>query len=174
MISLLGDATPDFSDPLGLLAACHQRILDNCALLERMPDWLAAHGPDDEMRRGAERAYRYFSEAAPQHHADEEKDLFPRLARSPDLAPVLAKLEREHATLDGHWLALEEHLLALCDGRHPGDWQPALQGFIAAYRAHVEQENRKVLPAARERLDAAELATVGRAMAARRGVRVPG
>ena len=37
-MSLLRPAAPDFSDPLGLLAACHERMLANCALLQRMLD----------------------------------------------------------------------------------------------------------------------------------------
>ena len=47
-MSLLSPPAPDFNDPLGLLAACHQRILGFCDLLERLGPWIDANGLDKE------------------------------------------------------------------------------------------------------------------------------
>jgi len=167
---LLHDPAPDFSDPIGLLAACHQRILDHCDLLERMTDWLLQHGVDTEIQAAARRVHRYFDQAAPHHHADEEQDLFPLLLRMPDLADVLRTLQAEHTALDAHWLALEPDLLGLVDGHPADDWAEMVRGFVDAYRHHIAVENERILPAARERLAAKQLQAIGQAMAARRGV----
>lgn len=171
-LSLFGEPAPDFSDPLGLLAACHQRILDHCALLERMRDRLPLQGADADMRGAAGRVHRYFSQAAALHHADEESDLFPLLRHGAGLADTLAALTQEHAELDRRWQALAPALCALEQGRPPTDWDGPLNRFVTAYRDHVEEENRSVLPAAQACLSDGQLAGIGRAMARRRGVRV--
>lgn len=174
MMALFGEPAPDFSDPLGLLAACHQRMLNHCELLERMRERLPQQGVDADMREAAGRVHRYFSQAAAQHHADEEQDLFPLLHHVTDLADTLAALTEEHGELDRCWQALAPSLSALEQGRPPGDWEGPLERFVALYRDHVEREDRAVLPAARAHLNAGQLARMGRAMAQRRGVRVSG
>jgi hemerythrin-like domain-containing protein len=172
MTALFGEPAPDFSDPIGLLAACHRRILDHCDLLERMRERLPQQGVDADMQQAAGRVARYFSQAAAQHHADEEQDLFPLLHDVTDLADTLAALAEEHGELDGCWQALAPSLSALEQGRPPGDWEGPLERFVTLYRSHVERENQTVLPAARAHLDAGQLAGMGRAMAQRRGLRV--
>lgn len=167
---LLSTGAPDFTDPLGLLGACHQRILGHCDLLERMLDWLPAHGADDEIRNAAQRVIRYFEVAAPHHHADEEHDLFPLLARSAALTAVLDRLRAEHTRLDTAWHDLEARLQPLLTGRIPADLASAVRAFNAAHRAHIETENREVLPAAAQLLDAAQIRLLGASMAARRGI----
>ena len=41
---------PDFDDPIGLLLACHNKILSHCETLEQLPAHLVSHGPDEEAR----------------------------------------------------------------------------------------------------------------------------
>jgi hemerythrin-like domain-containing protein len=171
---LFGEAAPDFTDPLGLLAACHRRILDHCALLERMRERLPLQGVDADMQAAAGRVHRYFAQAAPQHHADEEQDLFPLLREVAGLGDTLAALERGHRELERCWQALAPALRRLEQGRPvgdwAGDWNDPLARFLTAYRDHVETEDHTILPAARRLLGAAQLAAMGRAMARRRGV----
>lgn len=167
---LLHEPAPDFADPIGLLAACHQRILDHCDLLERMALWLPQHGVDEEVRAAARRVYRYFDQAARHHHADEEQDLFPLLRPMSDLGDVLQILQAEHSALEARWRALEPDLQSLIEGRQVNNWGDAVKPFVEAYRRHVEVENERILPAARERLDAQQMEALGRAMATRRGV----
>lgn len=169
-MSLLRPAAPDFSDPLGLLAACHERMLANCALLQRMLEWLPAHGVDAEIRRSALQVMRYFETAARHHHADEELDLFPVLAQSPGLVPLIERLQSEHGLLEAAWEELAAQLQALLDGRDAPALESKVDAFVTAYGAHIETENAGVLPVARELLSAAQIATLGHAMARRRGV----
>lgn len=164
---------PDFSDPLGLLAACHRRMAAQCALLECVLHRLPEQGADDEVGAAAARVRRYFEQAAPQHHADEEQDLFPLLASTPGLGRLIADLQREHAHLDAAWRALAPALTRLEGGEVARGLHAAVEIFVTAYRAHVAREDAGILPAARERLGADQLRVLGRRMAQRRGVGGP-
>ena len=77
---------PSFDDPLGMLRACHGRIERQLVTLGRLVRHLPEHGAGcRRARRGARAILRYFDTAAPNHHADEEASVFPRLlARAPD------------------------------------------------------------------------------------------
>ena len=76
------EQAPDFSDPLGLLKACHQRMLGFCDLLEKIIEHIKEHGVDADVNQSAQKVHRYFSSAAMFHHMDEEQDLFPLLIGS--------------------------------------------------------------------------------------------
>lgn len=165
-------AAPDFSDPLGLLRACHGRIADHCRTLERLLPHLAARGADAEAREAMARVHRYFSTAALHHHEDEEQDLFPRLrGREADLDALIARLEEEHARLARHWAELRPLLADPARAAAPGGpFAGAVERFVTGYLGHAATENEHLLPRAAGLLDAAALAVMGRAMARRRGV----
>lgn len=159
---------PDFSDPLGLLRACHERILGHCTLFLRLREHIARHGIDSEADAALGRARRYFSEAAPHHHADEEQDLFPLLARQdPTLARLTAELAEQHHELDAQWERLAP-LLSEPTQADPDALLAAAEGFARASRAHVERENTELLPAAARLLTPEQLVMLGDAMARRR------
>lgn len=169
-MSLLGEPAPDFSDPLALLAACHQRMLGLCDLLERLPAWINAHGVDDEAVTGARRVRHYFETAARLHHRDEEQDLFPLLHHDPALARLITELCREHAQLEDMWQPLAERLEQMeQQGSAPTGLEQAIAPFCSAYRRHIERENGELLPRAGTLLSAQQCATLGARMAARRG-----
>lgn len=167
------DAAPDFSDPIGLLRACHGRIEAHCDTLERLVEHLRDKGVDAEARTAAGRIHHYFSTAGRHHHQDEEQDLFPHLARqSLKLADLVHRLHREHAAMDTLWQQLEP-LLQRPAGIDDIDAFGALvQRFTAAYRSHIAVENEELLEMARHILSSAELKKLGANMAARRGVRL--
>jgi hemerythrin-like domain-containing protein len=166
--SLLGKAAPDFSDPIGLLEACHGRIEQHCSLLRRMCDHLDAHGADADIAAAASSVLRYFDIAAPLHHADEEQDLFPALGREAELHRLLTRLKAEHTQHAALWQALRPELLELVEGQVPGRLRERVEPFISANLGHLAIENEQVLPRARETLKSTELAQIGEAMAQRR------
>ena len=176
-MSLLSPSAPDFNDPLGLLAACHQRILGFCDLLERLGPWIDTNGLDKEALDGARSVMRYFSTAAQLHHDDEELDLFPLLRDDATLNTLLNRLQQEHRDLERHWARLAKQLDALL--RHDYDraaYRAAMTPFCAAYRQHIHAENDAILPWAEERLSEEQRMTLGQSMAARRrsGTPIPG
>jgi len=167
------ESAPDFSDPLGLLRACHQRMLDNCERLLKLADHLQSNGADSEALQAAAAIYRYFTTSARHHHADEEQDLFPRLAReSLKLADLVHRLKKEHEELDALWQELEPLLLRPANISDPVGFRELSSRFVEAYQRHIRVENNELLEMARHIFSTAELKKLGASMAERRGVRV--
>ena len=159
---------PSFDDPLEMLAACHERIETQLLTLERMVEHARARGWDAEAKAAAQSVMRYFDTAGRMHHQDEDEDLFPLLrvkaaaAHRAEIAASLDELEREHATMDRQWHMLRHSML---EQRLDGE---VVERFAWVYRRHMELEHAAILPYAREALGAAERATLGARMAARR------
>ncbi|HUW27162.1 MAG TPA: hemerythrin domain-containing protein [Sulfuriferula sp.] len=168
-MQLMPKPAPGFDDPLGLLRACHERILGHCDTLERLVSHLRQHGADQDAQLAAARILRYFQMGAPLHHEDEERDLFPALRTHSDFPaiqrPVLENLVAQHRELDKLWMQLEVVLQAISRGA-PADLP--VQPFVALTRAHIAIEEREIFPLAERNLDAAALAALSRAMQARR------
>ena len=172
MLDSIGNReAPTFDDPVGMLRACHGRIERQLLMLERLVRHLPINGADEQARAAARNLLRYFDSAAPNHHADEEASVFPRLlARTSDATALLAALEDEHAVLDRCWRRLRPLLAGIASGQR-ANLPPALaHEFERLYSEHIARENAGLLPLCADRLSAGDLATIGREMAARRGV----
>ncbi|MBW7057612.1 hemerythrin domain-containing protein [Paracoccus bogoriensis] len=109
----------------------------------------------------------------PLHHADEDAGLFPLLrARALPEDEIEALLERLSADHDRDQAARAPLLAALAcmaDGALPApEDRAALKALAQSERRHMVIENAIVLPLARARLTAADLAALREGMAARR------
>ncbi|MHB1241377.1 MAG: hemerythrin domain-containing protein [Gammaproteobacteria bacterium] len=162
---------PSFDDPLGMLEACHERILRHCDLLGHVARAVMTGPLDDQARAAAAAVLRYFSTAGLNHHADEERDLFPLLeGRTPELDQLIMRLCAEHQAMNTRWAALEPSLREPNEIRDAAAFRADAEAFQRMYRAHVELENAQLLPRVRVLLDPAACAALGRAMAHRRSV----
>ena len=164
-----------FHEPIELLHACHQRIRNTLEILERLHVHLAAGHSSEDAAVAAQRVLKYFREAAPRHHADEEDDLFPRLRvycdhpdADPRLVDWLDALAAAHDHLEAGWERLDPALERVANGESAA--LPTPEDWIHAYRAHLEMEENVILPLAEHLLTPAERAAIGAAMAARRGL----
>jgi len=163
---------PNFNDPLGLLRACHERMLANCDTLEKLVAHLRDKGMDDEARLAINRVVTYFTTSAVHHHEDEEKDLFPLLnGQSLKLAELIFKLKQDHQALDTLWQQLAGDLKQGSALAENPDFAGHVAQFCAAYREHIDIENRELLFLAQHSLSSRQLEDIGRSMAKRRGVR---
>jgi hemerythrin-like domain-containing protein len=163
---------PDFRDPLGVLRACHDRMLANCDILQKLPEHLATSGADDEARKAIAGIVRYFSTSAVHHHQDEEQDLFPYLNRqSLKLADLVYRLKQEHKVLDRLWQELLPGLKKPDSLVEDGEFASRVTAFCDAYRAHIAIENGELLAMAQHILSQRQLEDLGKAMARRRGLR---
>jgi hemerythrin-like domain-containing protein len=172
-----------FHQPLGLLSDCHRRIEHFLHVLVTID--AEAHGGSlaDDYRRALEGALKYFETAAPNHTADEEESLFPRLRASgdPDAQRALETidhLEHDHQAADAHHAAVNTLVRRwLDDGRlESGDaagLREHLEALQRLYAAHIAVEDQQLFPVATRVLDAPALREIGREMAARRGVAQP-
>lgn len=157
-------------DAADLLLECHARIRAHLALAVRLgrPGGAAP----EAVRDAASQVRRYFAEALPLHIADEDELITPRLAgASAALDRDLAEMHREH--LDHE--AAVARLIACCaaleaDAAARTDLLPIALGLEARLLAHLELEERSILPALRA-LPAAERRALAQAMRARRAER---
>lgn len=166
-----------FDQPFEMLAACHERVQRMLGLLQRLRAHLQSSGPDRAAGEAARDLMRYFDQAAPQHHADEELHVLPVLRASGDAAlqALADRLHAEHEAMTAAWAALREGLDALARGDWPVPDAAARYArwaaFDALYRGHLAAEDGVAYPAAAQRLDGAAQAAMGEEMARRRGVR---
>lgn len=172
-----------FDEPLELWLACHERVQRFCLLLERLRQYIEEHGADMEATSSATSIRRYFNEAAPRHHADEEIDLFPRLlqrlaerpeqidaAEAARVRSAIDTLTGEHRTNETVWAALDVTLTQIERGVATRLDARQVEAFSRTYRQHIEAEESVVMPAMRRHFSAADWKDVGAAMAKRRGV----
>lgn len=166
-----------FELPFEMLGACHERVERTLRLLERLAQHLQAQGEVGPAQSAARDILRYFDLAAPLHHEDEEKHVFPPLIAGPDpaVAALARALQQEHGQLAQAWQALRVDLQQVGQATSPWPLSESgaqtWQAFADQYRAHLQREDQLVYPVAQALLDAPTCALMGREMAARRGQR---
>ncbi len=173
---LVTPAASGFEDPFGMLEACHERVHRMLRLLDRLRAHVAGQGADDQARQAARDVMRYFDVAAPQHHLDEERHVFPPLLATgdADVAAVVRRLQQDHVQMESGWARARAVLAALAEGEAAAldaEATAALDAFAGLYAGHIEAEEQVAYPAARQRLDATGLAAMSEDMMRRRGVR---
>lgn len=167
------ETAPDFSDPLGLLRACHKRILGFCDLLLKLVDHIETDGVDDEAVSAALAVVRYFSTAGKLHHQDEELDIFPRLeVTSMSLAELINNLKQQHRSQDALWEKLQPLLEQPASIGDMDSFRNLARAFVSSEREHVNRENEQLLGVAARIISDEDQKKIGKAMAERRGVRL--
>jgi hemerythrin-like domain-containing protein len=160
---------PGFDDPLAMLVACHRRIERELATLGRLQRHLPEHGCDDDARAAARAIIKYFDGAAPNHHADEEESLFPRLQAH--AGPLIEDLEHDHYALAASWRRLRPLLAGISASVRANLSPKQVDDICEMYAAHISREELVLMPLATRLLDAEALRQIGQEMAARRGTR---
>lgn len=119
---------------------------------------------------GLLRAMLFYVDEFPErlHHPKESDLLFPRVReRCPELAPVLDRLDGDHAGGPGAIHELQHALLAyevLGEPRR-AVFEQMVERYIHGYLEHMALEETEVLPAARRTLTAADWAELDTAFA---------
>lgn len=168
---LPGRPGPDagFAAPYEMLAACHDKVLRMLDLLERLQAHLREQGPDGQAAQAARDVMRYFDLAAPLHHEDEERHVFPLLLHSgnPAWVALAERLQQEHRDMAPAWAALRQQLERVAAGQ--GQSLQA-EGFVSLYRAHLQAEDELAYPSARGLGNEALSAEMSHDMMQRRGL----
>lgn len=167
--SVARDAKATLDHPLDHLVACHGRIEERLAVLERAAEHFET--APDEAREAAAACFRYFETSGVLHTRDEEESVFPRL--TPRLArgdaAYLDDLETQHREAD----ELYGRVRQLPETLSPdalGAWRDAVAKFCALYRSHIASENEQLIRLARAALTEGELAAISSEMKSRRGL----
>lgn len=105
------------------------------------------------------RAMLFYIDEFPErlHHTKESELLFPAIRqRVPGLAPVLDRLDADHARGEAAIRELEHALLAfeVMGPSRRDDFERAVQTYIGFYLEHMALEEEAVIPAARQALSA--------------------
>ena len=177
---LLFDTPAGFDDPVEMLLGCHRRIEKQLTTLLRLKDHLSSKGVDPEASRAAQAVLAYFERAASNHHQDEEVDLFPLLelritdgGEQARFRAFRAALERDHRSLESAWLRLRKPLEGIADGLSRQLPEADVRAFASSYAHHILTEESALKEFVDRWLGDDDRATLGRAMAARRGVSDP-
>ena len=179
-ITLPGHRAPaaGFEAPFEMLEACHERVERMLGLLARLQQHVLAHGWDDGVASAARDVMRYFDLAAPLHHEDEERHVFPALLAGDDavLREVVQRLQQDHRDMEAAWVTARAVLAAVTQPPPPA-WarfsapdEAALIGFTRLYDRHLHEEDGLVYPAAQTCLSPAALQIMSADMMLRRGL----
>lgn len=179
MTNALPDTAPGFDQPIAVLKHCHDRIRKQLATLQKLVVHLPGHGADEQARQAATAVIRYFDKAAHLHHEDEEENLIPmlRTVASGDDAALLASLVpgilEDHNKMDALWQRLHEQLRPIADGTGAVLSAADVGEFSERYTGHMEREEGHIAPMAKRLFSAMQMAQLGAAMQARRGIGAP-
>ncbi len=142
--------TPVADPPLDEFSNCHRGILNQLDSLGGLPALLA---PAAEARRIAAEALQFFGSVVYQHHAEEERDLFPAVLASArtgvehdQVQGMVDRLLREHREVEAAWERLEPQLEAVANGQHCSVDVQALQLLAVHYKDHADYEEALFLP----------------------------
>lgn len=119
------------------------------------------------------RAMLFYVDEFPEklHHTKESELLFPKLrARCPEVAPVLERLDRDHARGEKAIRDLEHDLLAfevLGEPRRAA-FENAVERYIEFYLSHMAIEENEILPLAQKHFTAQDWAELDQAFLANR------
>jgi hemerythrin-like domain-containing protein len=145
----------------------HRQIMDNLHSLEEMLEHLADDGADERARQIAAKVCVFFTSVARQHHADEERVIFPALLATgnEDLVQHVRRLQQDHGWLETDWIDLSPQLEAVAEGYGGVDMAALRYGieiFTALYHEHIGLEESLVYPAAAKQMLADQEAAEGR------------
>jgi hemerythrin-like domain-containing protein len=164
----IGQKPATIDRPIEHLTACHRRIEDRLATLERAGEWLASE--DENRKAEAMQAIRsavhFLDSSGVMHTMDEESSLFPRLL--PQLDPrerdYVESLERQHREVDQVYAELKSAIGA----RDPDRYRAAVARVAGLYREHIASEDRVLTAIAQRHLSPADLEAIAAEMRARR------
>lgn len=164
-------------NPFDVLDACHQQIAKALEQMHLLVDRLESHGVDGETQTMARHIFQFFMNTARQHHADEEKHVFPALLRSgnPELIQHTLRLQQDHGWIEEDWQELAPQIEAIAAGYNwfnVDQLRLSVPLFAALYADHMALEESMVYPEARARMANQDVYGAGREMAERRRQKV--
>lgn len=138
--------------PLDRFAQCHRGIVSQLHAFAQLP---GLHAAALRSREVAAATLTLFQGAVIEHHADEERELFPAVLRSAlagdeaDTARLMVdRLCAEHRRIEALWKRLEPAVKAAQKARPVDLDAAAVQTLVEQYLAHAAYEEQRFLPLA--------------------------
>jgi len=145
-------ALPEFD----ALDRTHREALAMLKDFEALLAHLHDNGPDETAQASAQRIMDFFSGPGRNHHADEERLVFPALLNSSDVDLVqhVRRLQQDHGWIEEDWRELSPQIEAIAKGYNWYDLamlRLALPVFTALHQEHIALEEALVYPEAKRR-----------------------
>jgi hemerythrin-like domain-containing protein len=136
--------------PIDDFSQCHVSILGHLQALGTLPALLE---PAARARQIAADTVSFFRDAVYEHHAEEEKELFPAVLASATqgaernkVQAIIAELGAEHRKVEAAWAKLEPKLKALAKGHEAEVDGDEITALVETYQAHARYEEEVFLP----------------------------
>lgn len=142
--------------PFESLDRVHHRIVEMLGRFDTLLEHIDDNGADDDARTMAAEIHAFFQEHAREHHAEEERHVFPQLLASGNatLVDAVKRLQQDHGWLEEDWLELAPQIEAVANGYGWYDLamlKLALPVFTALYHEHIGLEESLIYPEAKRR-----------------------
>jgi hemerythrin-like domain-containing protein len=142
------------SIPFEALDECHRQIMSHLADLTNLARQIEAKGVDAVAQQQAGAIETFFSSTSREHHAQEEKSVFPPLLASADpaLAATVHRLQQDHGWIEENWIELSPQLSAIASGNNwpdPAEFLHGVQVFVELCTDHIALEETVVYPESR-------------------------
>lgn len=180
MLTINQPHIPDFTNPLGLLVHCHERIEAQLCSLEWAAEILRARDTQS-LPRGflaVDVARTHFAIAGVKHTEDEEVSLFPRLREQGSSAgqealAAMSELESQHRSAERLHAEFDELVGNLrrdgsAEEKELDRFGDMVAELTALYRPHILLENNLVFPVAARVLPVSAIQALGEEMRSRR------
>ena len=157
----------DINHPLDTFSNCHSGILRQLNFFAGLPQLAIAA---EKSRHVAAATLALFDDAVINHHADEEKELFPAVLRSATPGEEAARVEAivnrlvaEHRLIESMWRRLHPAVKAVAASKDTSLDTGEVERLVRAYAEHAIYEEKEFLPLAQDILgrDGNHMAALG-------------
>lgn len=133
------------------LDACHRATHDHLNDLAALARHIELHGVDAQAQRLAGTIEAFFSNTSREHHAEEERTVFPPLLAggNPELAAAVRSLQQDHGWIEENWIELAPQLRAIASGINwvdAAELQHAVEVFLELSLGHIALEETLIYP----------------------------
>lgn len=158
-------STPE-ANHFDALDECHRQIQVHLKDLTELLDHIDAKGSDAFAQKQAGAIEAFFSSVGRQHHADEEKDVFPPLLASgnPELVSAVKTLQQDHGWIEENWIALSPLLRAVAAGSNvdEAEFRHYVEVYLDLSNGHIAMEETLIYPESKARWAQAVIARAAR------------
>lgn len=139
--------------PITNFSQCHVGILSHLKAFGGLPALLE---PAARARKIAEETLGFFEDVVLEHHAEEERELFPAVLASAVKGEevervqfIVDRLTREHRQVESTWKKLKPHVKKIAKGESADLDTSAVEALVRDYGAHAAFEEAEFLPLCR-------------------------
>lgn len=138
-------------DKFEALDACHQQIQLHLEELSGLMPQMDAGSDEITFRKQVGAIEAFFSSTSRQHHAEEERNIFPPLLASDnaELVQAVHTLQQDHGWIEQNWIELAPMLRAIAQGEDwidPAELKNAVDVFLALMHDHIVLEETLIYP----------------------------